>query len=127
MNVCNWREAAAAGVPRFGLDDQHTLLIAHLAEVELGRVEEGPRLDAGELVRLATDQRRKGGRGARLHPVLAPPRVGLGEPDGVHPGLVHHARRLEHLVERLHRELHHPDPKRRHVTAKPRTMRSRTR
>ena len=28
------------------------------------------------------------------------------------PGLVHHARRLEHLVERLHRELHHADAER---------------
>ena len=49
------------------------------------------------------------GRGARLHPVLAPPRIRLGEPDRVHPGLVHRARRREHLVERLHRELHDAD------------------
>ena len=48
----------------------------------------------------------------RLHPVLAPPRVRLGEPDRVEPGLVHGARRLEHLLERLHRQLHHADAER---------------
>ena len=58
-------------------------------------------------------QRGDAGRGARLHPVLAPPRIRLGEPDRVHPGLVHRARRGEHLVERLHRELHDADPERR--------------
>ena len=61
---------------------------------------------------LAGHQRRDDRRGARLHPVLAPPRIRLGEPDRVHPGLVHHASRLEHLVERLHRQLHHADPER---------------
>ena len=48
----------------------------------------------------------------RLHAVLAPPRVGLGEPDRVEPGLVHDARRLEHLLQRLHRQLHHADAER---------------
>ena len=57
-------------------------------------------------------QRGDHGRAARFHLVLAPPRIRLGEPDRVHPGLVHHARRLKHLVERLHRELHHADAKR---------------
>ena len=33
------------------------------------------------------------------------------------PALVHDPRRLEHLLERLHRELHHPDPKRRRHAA----------
>ena len=60
------------------------------------------------------------GRGARLHPVLAPPRVGLGEPDRVHARLVHRTRRREHLVERLHGELHHADAERhRHGGAQP--------
>ena len=49
---------------------------------------------------------------AGLHLVLAPPRVRLGEPHGVHPRLVHRARGGEHLVERLHRQLHDPDPER---------------
>src|SRR5262249_767927 len=49
------------------------------------------------------------GRGARLHPVLAPPRIGLGEPDRVEPRVVHRAGGGEHLVERLHRQLHHAD------------------
>ena len=38
--------------------------------------------------------------------------IGLGEPDRVHPGRLHRARRREHLVERLHRELHHADAER---------------
>ena len=62
---------------------------------------------------VSRDQRRDDGRGARLHPVLAPPRVGLGEPDRVHARLVHRPRRRDHLVERLHRQLHDPDPERR--------------
>src|SRR6185503_8051126 len=44
--------------------------------------------------------------------MLAPPRVRLGEPDRVHPRLVHRARGGEHLVERLHRELHDADTER---------------
>src|SRR5262249_10172866 len=40
------------------------------------------------------------------------PGVGLREPDRVHAGFVHRASRGEHLVERLHRELHDADPKR---------------
>ena len=67
---------------------------------------------------LARHQRRDDGRRARLHAVLAPPRVGLGQPDRVHAGLVHHAGRLEHLLERLHGQLHDPDAeRRRHVRA----------
>ena len=65
-----------------------------------------------EPVGLARHERRDDGRRARLHPVLPPPRVRLGEPDRVHPGLVHDTRRLEHLVERLHGELHDADPER---------------
>ncbi len=66
-----------------------------------------------ELLGLASHERRDDGRRARLHPVLAPPGIRLGEPDRVHPGPVHDARRLEHLVERLHRQLHDADSKRR--------------
>jgi hypothetical protein len=44
--------------------------------------------------------------------VLPPPGVGLRKPDRVHPRLVHDPRGLEHLLERLHRELHDADPKR---------------
>ena len=62
---------------------------------------------------LSRHQRRDDRGRPRLHPVLAPPGVGLGEPDRVHPGLVHDPRRLEHLVERLHRQLHDPDAERR--------------
>src|SRR5262249_28055996 len=65
----------------------------------------------------AGHQRGDAGRRARLHAVLAPPRIRLGEPDGVHPRLVHGARRPDHLVERLHGELHDADPKRRHQAA----------
>src|SRR5262249_19337777 len=68
-----------------------------------------------EALRLAGHERSHAGRRPRLHPVLSPPRVRLGEPDRVHPGLVHRARRREHLVERLHRELHDADPKRLHA------------
>ena len=50
--------------------------------------------------------------GTCLHPVLAPPRVGLGEPDRVHPRLVHDACRGQHVLERLHRELHDADAER---------------
>ena len=71
-------------------------------------------------LRLARHQRRDDRRGARLHPVLAPPRVRLGEPDRVHAGLVHRPRRREHLVERLHRELHDADPERRRQAPTPR-------
>ena len=72
--------------------------------------------------RLARHQRRDDGRRARLHPVLAPPRIRLGEPDRVHARLVHRARRREHLVERLHRQLHHADAERhRHQAAPPAT------
>ena len=38
--------------------------------------------------RLPRHQRRDDRRGARLHPVLAPPGIGLGQPDRVHAGLV---------------------------------------
>ena len=51
-------------------------------------------------------------RGARLHAVLAPPRIGLGEPDRVHADAVHDLRRREHLRERLHRQLHDADAER---------------
>ena len=67
------------------------------------------------IVRRSVSRRHERGddrRRARLHAVLAPPGVRLGEPDRVHPGLVHDARRLEHLVEWLHGELHDADPKR---------------
>ena len=66
-----------------------------------------------QLLGVAGHQGRDDRRGARLHPVLAPPRVGLGEPDRVEAAAVERPRRLEHLAERLHRELHHPDPERR--------------
>jgi hypothetical protein len=65
-----------------------------------------------ETLRLLRHERGHDRRRARLHAVLAPPGVRLGEPDRVHPGLVHDARRLEHLVEWLHGELHDADPKR---------------
>ena len=39
--------------------------------------------------------------------------IGLGEPDRVEAAAVERAGRLEHLAERLHRELHQPDPERR--------------
>ena len=64
-------------------------------------------------LRLARHQRRDDRRGARLHPVLPPPRVRLGEPDRVQARLVHDARAAEHLIERLHRQLHDADAKRR--------------
>ena len=66
----------------------------------------------GQPLRLAGDHAGEHGRGLGLHAVLAPPRVGLGEPDRVEAGLVHDARRLEHLLQRLHRQLHHADAER---------------
>ena len=62
-----------------------------------------------EALGLAGHERRHHGGRARLHPVLAPPRIGLGEPHGVETVAVERARRREHLVERLHGELHHAD------------------
>ena len=73
--------------------------------------------------RLAGHQRRDDGRAARLHLVLAPPRVGLREPDGVDPRLVHRARGGEHLVERLHRQLHDADAERNRHLSLPRSRR----
>jgi hypothetical protein len=58
------------------------------------------------------DSRGDDGGGARLHLVLAPPGIRLGKPDRVHPGLVHRSRRRQHLVDRLHGELHDADPER---------------
>ena len=52
------------------------------------------------------------GRRASLHRVLAPPRVGLGEPDRVEAVAVERARVPEDLLERLHRQLHHANPER---------------
>ena len=66
-----------------------------------------------QALRLARDEHGHDRGRTRLHCVLSPPRVRLGEPDRVHPGLVHDPRRLEHLLERLHRELHDPDAERR--------------
>ena len=63
-------------------------------------------------LRLAGDDPGQHGRGLGLHAVLAPPGIGLGEPDRVEPGLVHDAGRLEHLLQRLHRQLHHADAER---------------
>ena len=60
---------------------------------------------------LDSDQGGDDRRRARFHPVLSPPRVRLGEPDGVQPGAIHHPGRLEHLFQRLHRQLHHADAK----------------
>ena len=67
----------------------------------------------GQALRLLRDQAGDDGGRARLHPVLAPPRVCLSEPDRVHSGAIHDARRLEHLLERLHGQLHHTDAERR--------------
>src|SRR5262249_2393542 len=65
-----------------------------------------------EALRLAGHQRGDHRGRAGLHPVLAPPGVRLCEPDRVHPGRVHDACRLEHLLERLHRQLHDADSER---------------
>ena len=65
-----------------------------------------------QALRLAGDDAGQHRRGLGLHAVLAPPGIGLGEPDRVEARLVHDARRLEHLLERLHRQLHHADAER---------------
>ena len=57
-------------------------------------------------------QRRDDRRRARLHLVLPPPRIRLREPDRVETVLVEGARGREHLVDRLHRQLHHTDTER---------------
>ena len=75
-----------------------------------------PQPTVSRSVSLRHQPRHDGGR-ARLHPVLSPPRVRLREPDRVQSRLVHHAGAREHLVERLHRQLHDPDAERRTPSA----------
>src|SRR3990172_4014747 len=64
-----------------------------------------------EPLRLSCDERGDRGRGACLHGMLAPPRIGLGKPDRVESPAVERARVLEDLGDRLHGQLHDADPK----------------
>src|SRR6266404_6664624 len=55
------------------------------------------------------NNRSDGGGRARLHGVLAPPRVSFGEPEGVESRSVAGLRHANRFLQRLHAELQHTD------------------